>query len=59
LARPYLEKPITKKGRVAQGVGLEFKPHTAKKKNVAELLQRASKEGRKGLCKPFILGEAG
>jgi hypothetical protein len=44
---------------VAQGVGLEFKPHTAKKKNVAELLQRASKEGRKGLCKPFILGEAG
>jgi hypothetical protein len=32
--RPYLEKnPSQKAGRVAQGVGLEFKPRTTKKTN--------------------------
>jgi hypothetical protein len=47
LARPYLEKPITKKGRVAQGVGLEFKPHTAKKKMWQSCFRgQARKEGR-------------
>jgi hypothetical protein len=46
LARPYLEKPITKKGRVAQGVGLEFKPHTAKKKKCGRVASQG-KQGRK------------
>jgi hypothetical protein len=37
--RLYLEKSFTTEGRVAQGVGPEFKPQYLKKKNAGGIAQ--------------------